>query len=196
MDSKPTQKAEAKPANPQPIIEPKKEVKFSFAKSEKPQNPEPAPQSETPAPMTVAPSLQSPTSTVTDLAQNKDAEQSGLKPQSNQVTTTQSAENEKTEDFSLEKVEQTKRDWKETPNERKTYIKESSDYYKKILDLVKKASKITSESEKASQELNTQLNDTYSNASSTMGDFVEIGRKIENYVHEQIGKYTQKEKIE
>lgn len=164
----------------------------------------PPPQTTPPEPANKGPKMGSllgkkPTSNKAETPQlqpNPTPEQPKIELQNEINPTAQSADQEKPkdDDFALEKLEQTKRDWQESPNERSSYMKEAEDYYKKIADLVKNSGKIMSEKEKVSEDINSQLNQTYSQASSTMGNFVEIGRNIENYVHGQIEKYAEQKK--
>lgn len=184
--------------------EPKKEFKFSALPIDSGKAtpvvatpPPPSPQSgakinafsaKKTEPVTPSTTSIQPIQTTEPILQVQDPLKNDLTPQS---PPTEKEKAKVEDDFSLEKVEQSNRNWQESPNERTTYMNEASDYHKKIIELVKNTNKTMTEKAKSAEEINSQLNQTYSQASSTMGNFVEIGRKIEDYVHTQIEKYAE-----
>lgn len=92
-------------------------------------------------------------------------------------------------DSKLEKIEQVNRDWSEDNTEREKYMTEAANYYTKISELIPKSEKIVSEKDAAYEKANLELNKVYNEASLAMGRYVEIGRKLEGYVQENMAKY-------
>ncbi len=90
----------------------------------------------------------------------------------------------------LEKIEPVKRNWKEPSGEREKYMAEAASYYDKISNLNKKSKKILGDKEQAYEKINSALNKAFNQTSSAIGRFVEVGRKIEGYVQQNIARYS------
>jgi hypothetical protein len=90
----------------------------------------------------------------------------------------------------LETVEQVTRDWSQDATERDKYTKSADEYYQKLLVLEQKSNDLFKQKEDAYENLSQELNKVYNQASGSMGRFVEVGRKIEGYVQQNMARYA------
>lgn len=153
---------------------------------------------EAPAPSTpeikdnISPASNSTTTPQVETSPEKTAtpEAKPIEAQANANPVASSTETPKIEtDLKLEKVEQVNRDWSEDNSEREKYMTEAANYYTKICELIPKSEKIVSEKDIAYEKTNLELNKVFNEASLAIGRYVEIGRKLEGYVQENMAKY-------
>ena len=93
----------------------------------------------------------------------------------------------------VENIAQVDRDWSQDSHERNRLRQSADEYYQKILALEQKSNDEFTQRSDAYANLSQELNKVYNQASGTMGRFVEVGRKIEGYVQQNMARYAKKD---